>query len=212
VLEKDDMNIKNYEEIFEQGYDLNMLFVISLSREEIESFSSSKVKAWVQTCIRKGLLNEDLTITLSGRQLLDLSNRKFTNDEIQTAVKSVIDLSEDFEKWWEIFPSTDYFEWKGKTFEGGRALKINKTTGKPNNCKSNFYNIVNEGKYSPEDIIRATEFHVETIKDLSVKKNENKLSFLANSERYLRQRMFGPYVELSKGKKPKQEKSNETFI
>lgn len=204
------MIARKFEEICEQGYDLNMLFIISLSREDIEGFSSSKIKAWIQTCIRKGLLNPDLTLTLSGRSLLEMSNEQLVIENAETEKK--LDLTIEFEKWWEIFPSTDYFEWKGKTFEGGRALKMNKTTGKPNNCKSNFYNIVNEGKYSPEDVIRATKFHVETIKDLSVKKNENKLSYLPNSERYLRQRMFGPYVELSKTTRVKEEKSNETFI
>lgn len=203
------MNKEQFTLLTQEGYDLNILFLLTLTKEQLSSFTSSKIKAWIQTCVRKQLLSEGLEITNDGRRLL----AKYS-DSPGKEIDVIIDKSEIdewFEKWWEIYPDSDFFIHKGRTFEGSQAKKVNKTKGRPSNCKDNFRKIVNEGKYSPQDIIRATEFHFNVAKEQSFKQNVNKLTFIANSERYLRETMFAPFVERSK-KEVIKEQSTDTFI
>lgn len=193
------MNIEAFKQLVEEGYDMNMLYLLSLNSEELKGISNMKIRGWVATCVRKQLLTEEYKITLEGKRLLDVQNgviQSSTRDVTKDEIKS------KFEEWWSIYPATDYFEHKGITFQGTQAKKIYKNSGgKSGNCWDNWRTIINEGKHTPDDIIRATKFHIETAKELSVKRKENQLTYIPNSERYLRVHSFAPYVELSKQQK-----------
>ncbi len=186
------MTKEQFEQLTTEGHDLNILYLLSLTSKDLKAFTSSKVRAWIQTCVRKQLLSDNLEVTISGKQLLD----SYTGESQKSIHETQNEIDDAFERWWEIYPPTDYFSYKGKDFPGTQAKKVYKTKA----CKPLFKKIVNEGKYTAEDILRATEFHITTAKEQSIKENKNCLSFIPNSERYLRIQSFAPFVELSKKK------------
>lgn len=100
-----------------------------------------------------------------------------------------------FDLWWGvrgtegIYPSTDNFEYKGKIFQGVQKKNIKKE-----DCKSEFNKIIKLGEYTGEEIVEGTRNHIQIAKDDSIKKGKNQLSFIANSERYLRLRAFSPFI------------------
>lgn len=97
---------------------------------------------------------------------------------------------EQFEEWWNAFPGTDTFEYKGKRFSGSRALR-----SKKEDCKMLFEKILREG-FTKDEMIKAVNYEVTQKKEDSVKRGENKLRFMQNSLTYLRQRTWEPYIEL----------------
>ena len=130
-------------------------------------------------------------ITETGKEFLTslLSNK--TIDK-----KSKDEINEAFDKWWGVkrgegvFPASDNFIHKGRSFQGIRNLKTKKE-----DCKAEFRKIVLSGEYTTEEILQGTTNHINVAKEESFKKKENKLSFITNSERYLRLRAFSPFIK-----------------
>ena len=91
-----------------------------------------------------------------------------------------------FEVWWNTFPLHDGFKIGSKNFLKTRGLRVSKE-----DCKKLFEKIIAEGPYTAEHLIQALKAHISNAKNLSLKKGENKLSFIHNSATYLRQ---GDYV------------------
>jgi hypothetical protein len=156
--------------------------------------------------IKKLLLTDDYKITPAGEDIYKI--RHVPMEEFYTEQTQNIRIVSHFDEWWAIFPSTDYFEINGRVFKGSRKMNIKK-----GECKLIFDRYVELGLFLADDIIKATDYHIMLSKEESLKKGQNKLSFITNSERYLRERYFEPYIALSK-KKPKQreESGGDTFI
>jgi hypothetical protein len=146
-----------------------------------------KIAGLYQSLVRKGLVS-DVTekITQQGRELLT-----FADSEVKEPIKKLKQKTEDFDAWWNAFPSTDNFEHKGKKFPGSRALKRSR-----DDCRIKFNKILAEGEYVAKDIIDATNLDVYLKKEASLRTGDNKLSFLQNSLTYLTQRSFEPFIEM----------------
>lgn len=150
-------------------------------------------KDWLR---RKGYITDNLDVTVYGKELHASLTGNVTT-ELRNAVNAAKvskekDIQQDsFDKWWAVFPASSYFEWKGKTFKGTRTLK----TGKEN-CRKLFTVLCNS-HFRAEDIIRATKYHMDAKREESVVKRINQIDFVANSERYLRERMFEPFISIS---------------
>lgn len=187
------ITLEKYIKVLDAGYSLDILYILKLIKEGVDlskELLHPKIEVIHQMLLRKSLVTNEDRVTLDGEELLDYLEED--GEKIKEIIKKV--RSEGFEKWWTTYPSTNMFVYKGKTFAGTQNKKIKKE-----DCKRLFQKIVNEGILS-EDIIGATEYHFQVAKDISFKERKNQLSYIANSERYLREKMFQPYIVLYKNK------------
>jgi len=179
------MTYNKWKKLADEGYSSDVIsFLLFLQQGESIDEEHPKSKALISLMERKELV-VDGKISVKGLSLLN------SMEEIGNIPTKAI-KSDKFEEWWKAYPSTDAFSIDGTNFIGTQSKRIKKDV-----CKKTFNKLINEG-ITAEDIINATQYHFEQAKKLSVKKNENKLSFIANSERYLRERMFEPYIEMAK--------------
>jgi hypothetical protein len=146
----------------------------------------AKMKMLYQTVRRKGLLSESNKITIVGKEVLS-----FLNEEIEQPKLSKKKPDSDFDKWWNRYPGTDTFTYKGQSFTGTRGMRVKKE-----DCKIKFNNIIGEGEYKSTELIAALEYEILQKKENSIKTKVNRLTFMQNSLTYLNQRSFEPFIEL----------------
>lgn len=139
--------------------------------------------------VRRFLITTDNVVTIEGKNLLS-----FLEDAPEKAklVKPKIEMK-SFEDWWEIFPRTDAFTYKGTVFGGTRTLRVNKEK-----CKGYFEKILKKGVYTGEQIIAATLYDINLKKENSFKKRSNQLTFMQNSGTYLYNDIYEGFIPLAK--------------
>lgn len=141
-----------------------------------------------QTILRKQLVTSENKLTTEGKELLAFFD--------QPSREKLVRIKHDeigFENWWKEYPGTDTFTYKGKSFTGDRALKMNK-----DECRLRFNKIIAEGEYDVQTLIDALKLDVLQKKENSVTNKVNKLTYMQNSLTYLNQRTFEPFIELIK--------------
>jgi hypothetical protein len=183
----------HFEHLIKQSYSLDHIYLLKLIEANIDIQSmldgSMKIAGLYQSLVRKGLIsNVTQEITQQGRELLT-----YADSEVKGTIKKVRQKSSDFDEWWKTFPSTDHFEYKGKSFNGSRGLKRARE-----DCRIKFNKILSEGDYTSEEIIKATLLDVLLKKEGSLNFGENRLKYIQNSLTYLSQRSFEPFVEMIK--------------
>jgi hypothetical protein len=189
------MNIKvtpyHFEQLLKDGYTLDMIFLLKLIDEEFDiktlAEGGAKTDMLCQTLRRKGLVSEQFKITVLGRNLLEFMNTRAKTSKI---VKKTQTFAE-FERWWAAYPGTDIFTHKGKSFSGGRTLRVYK-----DDCQLKLDAILAEGEYTVDQLIAALEYEVTQKKENSFKTGTNRLSYMQGSLTYLNQRSFQNYIEL----------------
>jgi hypothetical protein len=185
------LHTSHFKQIIENGYSLDMIFLLKLAEEEecLESFcnGSPKLEALYQGIYRKGLISVEDKLTLTGKSVLEF----LTTAEETTKFVKKRKTSDDFELWWKAYPGTDTFKVSGKSFTGTRSLR-----NKKDECKIKLYKILEEGEYTIKDMIDALEFEVSQKMNNSIKTGVNKMTFMQNSLTYLNQRTFEPFIEL----------------
>jgi hypothetical protein len=134
------------------------------------------------------LITGEYKLTIEGKDLLAFFDT--SSKETIVRVKQDGDL---FEGWWKVYPGTDTFTYKGESFTGNRALRVNKEE-----CKIKFDKILGEGEYTANDMLEALQFDVLQKKENSVKTKTNRLTYMQSSITYLNQRSFEPFIELIK--------------
>lgn len=188
------MNIKitfsHFEEIIKSGYNLDMLFFVMLVRDgaDVDEMIASgpKMQMIYQSVRRKGLLSETNKVTTVGTDLINLLDQ---DKGSKMPKKKKTDT--EFDKWWNKYPGTDTFSYKGQSFTGTRGMRVKKE-----DCKIKFSNILSEGEYTAQDLIAALEYEILQKKENSLKTKVNRLTFMQNSLTYLNQRSFEPFIEL----------------
>jgi hypothetical protein len=189
------MNIKvtpyHFEQLLKDGFTLDMIFLLKLIDEEFDiktlAEGGPKTDMLCQTLRRKGLMSEQFKITVLGRNLLEFMNSRAKTSKI---VKKTQTFAE-FERWWAAFPGTDIFTHKGKSFSGGRTLRVYK-----DDCQLKLDAILAEGEYTVDQLIAALEYEVLQKKENSFKTGTNRLTYMQGSLTYLNQRSFQNYIEL----------------
>lgn len=182
----------HYLQLAKKAYSIDMVYILTLMSQDYDIkplFDGSKrIENVVTGLMRKDLINEN-GITVTGKELL-----KFITTEDGTMLpKKKKEALGPFDDWWEAYPGTDTFRYKGRTFKGSRNLRGDKKL-----ARIRWDKLINEGEYSPKTIIAAMLFDVNQKKEMSVKQNKNKLTFLQNSATYIYQRTFEPFIELLK--------------
>jgi hypothetical protein len=197
----------HYEELIKKSYSLDHIFLLKLIHENYDVTNlvedSLKISAIHQGLVRKGLITDNGALTTIGVELL-----VFLDTKEQTKLVKKKSITSDFEEWYKVFPGTDTFTHKGKTFTGSRNLRQN-----PADCRIKFDKILIEGEYTVKELIEALKFDVLQKKEASVQENTNKLKYMQNSLTYLNQRSYEPYIELIKqGIQIKETQSNGTDV
>lgn len=184
------ITLEKYIKVLNAGFSLDILYLLKLIKDKVDITDAillPKIGAINQMLLRKQLITEDNQVTMSGDELLSYIEDDENPKELVKRLKT-----NDFDKWWVTYPATNMFIYKNKIFKGTQSKRVKKLE-----CKQLFNKYINEG-FTADDIINATEYHFQMAKDLSFKKGENQVSFIANSYRYLNEKMFVPFIELYK--------------
>jgi hypothetical protein len=192
----------NFKKLMEAGMELSWMYLLELSLldYDVNVFATGKLLNVLQTLIRRQLITKEGKITEEGKHVLE----EMEEEGRGHVKKRAVEKGTKFKEWWNVFPISDAFEYKGKTFQGIRRMKTAEM-----NCEIQFNKLINEGM-NADDVINATITHIEQAKSLSYKRGANQLTFIPSSERYLREKCFEPYI--GSGKKREEETSNDTFI
>lgn len=187
----------HFEQIVNKGYSIDMICLLKMVEQGIDvtvfCSTSPKLKVMYQTLMRKGVLTEEMKLTLEGQSLME-----FVNNPIQGEYVKAKPSEDAFERWWKAYPGTDTFTYKGKTFSGSRVLRARKE-----DCKAKLTKILEEGQYTIDQMLEALDYELIQKKEASLKAKTNKMVFMQNSLTYLNQRTFEPFIELIKaGAKP----------
>lgn len=150
---------------------------------------------WLQ---RKGYIDNKQKITEYGEELY---KNLFIEEATVEVKKTKKEKNNLFERWWSAFPSSDGFEINGKIFKGTRKL-----TQKKGDCER-LFNVLINSQFTGEQIIQATKVHVGNLIENSFKSRRNALTYLPNSERYLREKLFEPFI----GKEVEENKQTNDF-
>jgi hypothetical protein len=194
----------HFEQLVKQSYSLDQIYLLKLVEANVDIQSmvdgSMKISGLYQSLMRKGLVsNVTQAVTQTGRELLT-----YVDSEVKQPLKKKKHSIAEFDQWWEAFPSTDNFEYKGKKFFGSRGLKRARE-----DCRIKFNKILSEGDCTAEEVIKATLLDVYLKKEASLKSGENTLKYIQNSLTYLTQRSFEPFLEMVKtGINPKEMHDN----
>lgn len=186
----------HFSELIKKGYDLNCIFLMKLIHEQMDistlRLESAKIEAIYTGLIRKGLITEaGDALTTVGQELLIFLDTK----ELKKLMKKKVDSTE-FNLWWEAFPSTNTFTYKGVHFEGDRSLRQ-----KENDCRLKIDKILLDGKYTIQDLIDALNREVTQKKESSIRERENKLKYMHNSLTYLNQEDYKSFIKLNREEK-----------
>lgn len=180
------MNIKpgKFKELIKKGISLDLVWLLQEADKglNIKELGDGRIMNLINTLERKGFYSNG--ITEDGKKLLESLE---TGEEIQ--LKKLENRDEEFKKWWQAYPATTEFKYKGRMFSGSRALRMKKEE-----CKIKITKIIAEG-YSIEELIQALEYEVLRKKEESLRTGDNKLNYMQNSLTYLNQRTFEPYIE-----------------
>lgn len=107
------------------------------------------------------------------------------NDNVKLTKKKVKVVDDEFEVWWNNYPPTP--NWGVHT--STRNLRVKK-----DECQVKFRAILNEGKYTVSDLIRAVNNEVNARKKDSQRTGKNEMEYMKGTETYLNSRQFEVYV------------------
>jgi len=96
-----------------------------------------------------------------------------------------------FSLFWDAYPSSANFKYKGMTFNSPRVLRSNKQV-----CQNLYMKAFHENpELTPEMLLKAIQKQVLLAKKESVEKGVNQLAFLPGIEVYIRQARYEAFVQ-----------------
>lgn len=188
--------------LLKQKIPLDCIFLLEMliNKEDVDS---EEFLPFLQRLQRKGYIDVKGELTEYGKGLYD----SMSEEAVLVKVKKKVEKNDDFERWWDVYPATNDFMIHNRHFQGSQKKNIKK-----DDCKRIFTALCNT--YKAEEIIKATEYHIYMAKEISFKKKDNQLTFIPNSERYLREKYFEAYIEKYKnsGKKTAMTDNNDLTV
>lgn len=182
---------QHFLEITKRGYSLDQIFLLRCINDNIDLSSiyeeSVKIDIMRATLERKGLLTEEGKITTIGQELLLFMETKIAGKIIRKKVDDSL-----FSQFWENYPKTDTLVFPNKKFSGCRTLRQNESA-----CRLKFDEYILNGIYTGEQMVEALKYDVANKKEMSLKTNTNKLTYMQNSLTYLNQKSFDAYIGLN---------------
>jgi len=187
---------EKFEELIKRSYSLDIIYLLKLIEAEydVEPLyeNSMRLSAIYQSVRRKGLIAEnDNKLTTVGVDLLKFLGEDKTRKFVKKKPEATA-----FAEWWKTYPGTDTFTYQGKKFRGTRALRKDKLA-----CNTKFDAILLEGDYTSDQLIAALKYEVEQKVLESMKRGNNRLTYMQNSLTYLNQRSYEAFIELMEEEK-----------
>lgn len=183
----------HFDSLLKQKIPLECIFLLEMLVNE-RDVDNEPYLSYLQRLQRKGYIDGKQQLTEYGTALY----KSLFENVVAVKPKRAIVKDDLFEVWWsECYPSTNDFTIEGRHFQGTQRKNI-----KREDCKRLFAALCNS--FAPEDILEATKYHIQTAKEISLKKRQNQLDYIPNSERYLREKYFEPYISKYKANKGKQ--------
>ena len=142
-------------------------------------------------------------ITERGKEILSIVPHLKGNAPLTKEKKVKKEYHPDFKKWLEAFPKSDNFEYQGRKFTGTRNLH-----SKLPESETLFLNILKEGKYSLDDMLKALHIELAIRRQKSFEKGTNEFSFMSGTSPYLNQRKFEIYINQTLPSQPKRNSFN----
>jgi hypothetical protein len=102
--------------------------------------------------------------------------------------KKSLEYSEEFEEWWNTFPASAKFEYRGQLFKGTRALRDKKEEAYPlyiEACKN----------YTAGQLLNALKCELADRKEESFNKSDNKLMYMKATSAYLRSKRYEIWID-----------------
>ena len=168
---------------------LDQIFLLQLSNEgyNLEDFKEKKISILIRGMKLKGWLNDEGHITKAGKEVWD--SMFLPEEEIE--LNKLQKHEDDFDKFWKKFPATDTVKTGSKILcRGSRSLKNDK-----DKCRIKFHQILSEGEYTAEEIIRALEYEVQLKIEKSLETRTNKMTYMKNSHAWLTQKAYEAFIE-----------------
>lgn len=183
------LTLNQLKELSDRGYTTDQMFLLKAINEGLdisEILKSSKWSALHFSLKRKGLILENENKpTLLGLEIL-----VFIDSKDGRRMKKVATQSTDFDLWWDAYPGTPDFTYKGKTFTGDRSIRVGR-----DDCMTKFNKVILEGIYSAKDMIDALKYEVWQKKENSIKTGTNKIAFMQSTLTYLNQKGYIEFIK-----------------
>lgn len=144
--------------------------------------------SYQQRLVRKGYIDMKGAVMPAGMALYHSLFKEVEEIKVKKREKKPL---EKFDEWWDVFPTSDNFVVNGRMFPGVRKLTTDKE-----GCRK-IFNALTVNEFTVEDVIRATKYHINMAKQKSYSERANKLTYIPNSLRYLREKYFQPYIKPS---------------
>jgi len=179
----------HYLALAKKAYSLDMIFLLKLIEEDYDIkplvLGSKRIENVYHGLIRKLLLTDEGKLNLESKNLL-----KFISSEDNIILTKRVSHDDSFDEWWKIYPGTDGFTHRNRTFSLTRNLRGDKTRAR--RC---WKAVLDKGEYTSEEIINATKFDIAQRKEMSVKNGKNQLTYMQNSATYIYQGTFAAFIE-----------------
>jgi hypothetical protein len=101
-------------------------------------------------------------------------------------------IDNGFSEFWNSYPASANFSYRGMTFKSERALRSNKQV-----CEMLYNAAISKGEVTKEQILAALKYQVREAKEASFKTGTNKLQFFPGVEPYLRQEKYMAFIEVA---------------
>lgn len=179
-----DISQGHFQNLNKAGLTLNSIYLLEqiINQADISGLDDRHSLSALQTLQRKGYVDIKMQVSQTGLELYQSLDTEIL------VTKKIKKQDDKFEEWWNVYPATDDFEINGRHFKGSQKKNIKK-----DECLVLFNKLINSG-FTPDDIINATKYNIDNAKNLSLRKGTNQLSFITNSERYLREKCFEPFI------------------
>lgn len=177
------------------GMSLNHFYVLDLLNASRESYPDA-----IQTLptirdvklLKDRFLIDDKGISPLGQKVYQ-EIAAIKDGEVQDTKKKIKEVVENrFEEFWDAYPASANFIYRGMSFKSSRALKANKQV-----CQMLYNSAIIQGIATEDQIINATKFMVEEAKKESFEIGTNKLAFLPGIEVYLRQQKYLAFADVA---------------
>ncbi len=181
------INENQIRELSKKGMNLSHYWVLDLlnaAREYDQDAVQVLPNVKEVKLLKDRFLIDEKGINVNGQKFYqEISNIK--EEDVPKKSKKEPVIESRFEEWWNEYPGSANFSYRGMSFTSSRALRGNKQV-----CKM-LYDAAVASKVTTEaQILNSTKFMVEEAKKESFDSGVNKLQYLPGAEVFLRQQRY----------------------
>ena len=170
---------------------MDLVYMLAYIKEggDTSEFRTAKERALMQALVRRFLITEEKKLTLDGERVFEFLQ---TDGDVEGYLRPKTG-DDGFDRFWKAYPSNDSIIHNKKIlFKPTRSLKAKKEE-----AAELFRQILGEGEFTADQIIKALEYEVKAKTETSIQIRENKMRYMQNSSTWLRQRTFAQFISIA---------------